>query len=61
MPAVSRKQFRWLFTGDAKKKLGAAGVEEWKGATGSPDGLPEEAPKKKHLLGGAVKLRKPHG
>jgi hypothetical protein len=41
MPAVSKAQFRWLHTADAKKQLGASGVAEWEGATGSPKSLPE--------------------
>jgi hypothetical protein len=42
MPAKSKAQFRWLHTESAKKALGAAGVKEWEGATGSPKGLPEK-------------------
>jgi hypothetical protein len=41
MPAVSKAQFRWLHTEDAKKKLGESGVQEWEGATSSPKSLPE--------------------
>lgn len=48
MPAVSKAQFRWLHTEDAKKKLGAAGVREWEGATVSPKSLPER--KKRGIL-----------
>lgn len=47
MPAKSQAQFRWLHTADAKKKLGAAGVKEWEGATGSPKNLPEKAKTRK--------------
>jgi hypothetical protein len=47
MPAESKAQFRWLHTADAKEKLGAKGVSEWLGATGSPKGLPERKKKKK--------------
>lgn len=46
MPAVSKAQFRWLHTEDAKKQLGSAGQKEWIGATGSPKGLPERKGKK---------------
>lgn len=42
MPAESKAQFRWLHTADAKKKLGASGVQEWESATGSPKNLPEK-------------------
>jgi hypothetical protein len=45
MPAKSKAQFRWLHTDDAKKKLGAKGVKEWEGATGSPKALPEKVDK----------------
>ena len=48
MPAKSKAQFRWLHTADAKKQLGASGVKEWIGATGSPKSLPEKkSPAKK--------------
>jgi len=42
MPAVSKAQFRWLHTEDAKKQLGKSGADEWLSATGSPKGLPEK-------------------
>lgn len=47
MPAVSRKQFRWLHTQDAKNALGLKGVKEWISATGSPKNLPERKKKGK--------------
>jgi hypothetical protein len=47
VPAESKAQFRWLHTDDAKEKLGAKGVSEWLGATGSPKGRPERKKKKK--------------
>lgn len=46
MPAVSKSQFRWLHTEDAKQKLGKEGVTEWEDATGSPKNLPEKTHKK---------------
>jgi hypothetical protein len=46
MPAVSKAQFRWLHTADAKQKLGAGGVREWEGATGSPKSLPQRKKKR---------------
>ena len=45
MPATSKSQFRWLHSDDAKKALGATGVKEWIGATGSPKDLPERKKK----------------
>jgi hypothetical protein len=47
MPAKSKAQFRWLHTASAKKALGAAGVKEWEGATGSPKSLPEKVKTRK--------------
>jgi len=48
MPAVSKKQFAWLHTEDAKEKLGSSGVAEWIDATGSPSNLPEKKSKPWH-------------
>jgi hypothetical protein len=45
MPAVSKAQFRWLHTDDAKKQLSKSGADEWLSATGSPKGLPERKKK----------------
>lgn len=52
MPAVSKAQFRWLHTEDAKKKLGKSAVNEWESATGSPKDLPEKKSKKFAHAGG---------
>jgi hypothetical protein len=43
MPAVSESQRRWLYTDDAKKKLGAAGAKEWKQSSTGLN-LPEKNP-----------------
>jgi hypothetical protein len=48
MPAVSKAQFRWLHTADAKKQLGDSGVKEWESATSSPKDLPERKKKFAH-------------
>ena len=42
MPAVSKQQFKWLHTDDAKEKLGEKAASEWIDATGSPKKLPEK-------------------
>ena len=55
MPAVSKAQFRWLHTEDAKKQLGKSGTDEWLSATGSPKGLPERK------AAGLGRKKKPHG
>jgi len=46
MPAVSESQRRWLYTRDAKKKLGASGVKEWQQSSAGLN-LPEKSPKEK--------------
>ena len=43
MPAVSERQRRWLYTDDAKKKLGKVGAKEWQDSSKGLN-LPEKAP-----------------
>jgi hypothetical protein len=43
MPATSEAQRRWLYTADARKKLGASGAKEWQDSSKGLN-LPEKSP-----------------